>query len=83
MRYLIFILILMAAFLVGAFGFPQIVGTIKYRLNMKSSLFTIIFWIIILGFGIFSIFHWLEDYKAAALIGYAIAFILSLGTKPD
>lgn len=83
MRLLISFLIIFFSFLLGAVGFPQIVGTIRFNLKTKSALFTILLWILILGFGAFAVFYWLDSFKTALLIGYAVSFLFSLNTKPD
>lgn len=85
MRFLISGVVIFSAFILGTFGFVQIVGTLKYLKNFKlgSAMFTIIFWLIILGFGAFAVLKWLNSYAVALYIGYGISFLLSLGTKPD
>lgn len=83
MRFLIFALVLFFSFLLGAIGFPQIVGTIRFNLKAKSALFTILFWVLILGFSAFAVFYWLDSFKIALLIGYVVSFLFSLTTKPD
>ena len=83
MEYLIFILVLIGAFILGAFGFSQIIGTIKFREYAKTPVFTLLFWLILLGFGAFAVLYWLNDSKIALFIGYGISFVLSLRTKPD
>ncbi len=85
MNWFLFIVILIASFFIGAFGFPQIVGTLKYFKNFSvgSAILRILLWLIILGFGAFSVFEWLETYILPMCIGYGISFILSFNTKPD
>lgn len=83
MRFLILALVLFFSFLLGSIGFPQIVGTIRFNLKAKSALFTILFWVLILGFSAFAVFYWLDSFKIALLIGYVISFLFSLTTKPD
>lgn len=85
LKFLIFGAVWLGSYFVGAFGFPQIVGTIKYFQNFRtaSALFTIVLWTAILGFGAYAVMKWLNPYKVAFFIGYAISFLSSLGTKPD
>lgn len=83
MRFLIYFLVLFFSFLLGAIGFPQIVGTIRFNFKTKFALFTILVWALILGFGVFAVFYWLDSFKTALLIGYVISFLFSLNTKPD
>lgn len=85
MRYVLWLLILFGAFVVGTFGFCQIVGTIKYFKYRSPGLLavTLLIWLAILGFGAFAVLTWLNNYKAALFIGYAISFLLSFNVKPD
>ncbi len=75
----------MGSLFLGAFGFPQIVGTIKYfkSFSFVSAIITVLIWLAILGFAAFAVINWLNDYKVALYIGYAISFLMSLKTKPD
>lgn len=79
------VIILFLSFLLGTFGFSQIVGTIKYFRNFRlgTAMFTVIFWCAILGFAAFAVTSWLKNYFGALYIGYGISFLLSLGTKLD
>ena len=85
MQIVIVALVLFLSFLVGTFGFCQIVGTIKYFRNFSigSALFTIVLWGAILGFGAYAVIAWLNDYAVGLYIGYGIAFLSSLKVKPD
>lgn len=83
MKFLILASVLFISFLLGAFGFPQIIGTIRFNLKAKSAPFTILLWVLILGFGAFAVFYWFSSFKVALLIGYVISFLFSLNTKPD
>ena len=83
MKFLILASVLFISFLLGAIGFPQIVGTIRFNLKAKSAPFTILLWVLILGFVAFVVFYWFSSFKAALLIGYVISFLFSLNTKPD
>lgn len=85
MQILLFIIVLFCSFLVGAFGFSQIVGSIKYfrTFNPASALITILLWLAILGFGAFAVINWLNNCWIALVIGYVASFIMSLSTKAD
>ena len=80
-----FIIVLILSFVIGAFGFPQIVGTIKYHhlFRPKAAFFTIFLWLIILGTGCAAVMLWLNKYAVALYIGYGMSFLFSLTTKPD
>ena len=85
MKFVIIGIIMFLSFILGTFGFSQIIGTIKYFHNFRlsSALYTIILWSAILGFGAFDVITWLSKYAIALYIGYGVSFLLSLGTKPD
>ena len=85
MKILLFALIFFIAWLLGVFGFCQIVGTLKYFTSFStvSALSTIILWLVILGLAAFAVIKWLPDQAPALYIGYGISFLLSFKTKPD
>lgn len=85
MVFLAFILVFYGAFLIGAIGFPQIVGTLKFLRSTPAgrAAFTITFWLIILGFCVFAVLKWLNDYAVSMYIAFAITFLASLNTRPD
>lgn len=82
MKFLLFIAILFISFVVGSFGFSQIIGCIKYTRN-KLAAFTILLWIVILALVFLAVYSWFNNYLKAIIIGYAISFLLSLSVKPD
>lgn len=84
-HYLIWCAVLFIAFIVGTFGFCQIIGTVKYFSNFTvgRAIFTITLWLIILAAGAIIVCVWLNDYLLPLSIAYGIAFILSFRTKPD
>lgn len=82
MKFLIFSIILFLSFLIGNFGFCQIIGIIKY-LKISKSLSTLLLWTLILGLGAFVVIKWLNYYSTALYIGYGISLILSFNVKPD
>ena len=81
MEIFFFILVLIVSFIIGIFGFCQIVGSLKYF--KPNSLITIIFWLLILSVVLIVVANFLNDYLAALIIGYVISFLLSFTTKPD
>lgn len=83
MKFVLFFVVLLLSFAIGTFGFCQIVGTIKYFKFFKpsSAIFTMVLWLAILGFAFFSVVKWFNEQLVALYIGYAISFIISLGTK--
>ena len=82
MKILIFAIILFLSFVIGNFGFCQIIGIIKY-LKIGKSLPTLFLWMIILGLGAFVVIKWFNDYSTALYIGYGISLVFSFGVKPD
>ncbi len=70
--------IMAASFAVGAFGFPQIVGSLQNIRTMPLWYVTIIIWTIILLFVGFLAFHFLPKYKLFFIIGYVVSFIMTL-----
>ena len=81
MEVLLFIVVLFLSFLVGIFGFCQIVGSLKFF--KPQFLFTIILWIIILSIGFIIVLNFLSNYIIALIIGYAISLFFSFSTKPE
>ena len=83
MKFLFMAIALIVAFIFGAVGFPQIIGTIRFKNVCKAPKFTIILWLAILGFAAVAVFIWFKEYMFAFLIGYVISFLFSLNTNPD
>lgn len=83
MKFLFIAIALIVAFILGAVGFPQIIGAIRFKNVCKVPKFTIILWLAILGFAAFAVFYWFKEYMVAFLIGYLISFLFSLNTKPN
>lgn len=85
MKFLIFAAVFFVAYFVGAFGFCQIIGTLKYfkRFSLVSALLIIIIWSAILSALAFAVLLWFDKYLIALYVGYGISFILSFRTKPD
>ena len=69
-----YIVVLVVAWLVGVFGWAQIVGSIQNLKVRKMRIFTMIVWILIMGVGAyFAIVTF--DSLWALIIGYLISFI--------
>ena len=84
MGWLAFLLIGFGAFLIGNFGFSQIIGCIKYPYAVRTPGATIALWVVVLV-AVAAVAHWLApaDALIGFYIGYVISFILSLRIKPD
>lgn len=83
MKYVIFCVILFASFMVGTFGFAQIIGslrTVRIR-GIGMTLFTSILWLAVLGGGAALILTLIPQYQVALYIGYGISFIVMLFQK--
>lgn len=85
MKIFLFAVVFFLSWIVGIFGFCQIVGTLKFlkKFSLGSALITIVLWVVILGFGAFAVIKWLNDQAIAMYIGYGIALIQSFKTQPD
>lgn len=82
MEILIFAIILFLSFLIGTFGFCQIVGIIKY-LKISKCIGTLLLWAVILGLGALVVIKWFNYYSPALYIGYGVSLIMSFRVKPD
>ncbi len=71
MYYFILILIGYLSWILGIFGFCQIVGSIRQR----SNLFTILFWTAIIVIISFFVFTYLHKYIWGYVIGISISLI--------
>lgn len=71
------------AFILGVFGFSQIIGTIKYPNAVRSPGVTICLWLGILITAIIVSHSLLGEYLAFIYIGLGISFFYALGVKPD
>lgn len=67
-----------ASFVIGAFGFPQIVGSIQNRRTMPIWYVTIAIWAVILFVAAFFGFRFLPKYKLFIIAGYAVSFLMTL-----
>ena len=68
-----FIIVAVVAWLVGVFGWAQIIGSIQNLRVRKSLLFTLILWVIIMAVGAYFAIHTFASLWPL-IIGYAISF---------
>lgn len=69
-----FIIVAVIAWLVGVFGWAQIIGSIQNLKIRKNLLFTLVLWIVLLSSGAyFAIVTF--DSPWALIVGYAISFV--------
>ncbi len=81
--FIFFILILVGSFFVGAFAFPQIIGSLRYR-KMRPiglTIFTITLWVGILATLTVLAHNLFEEYLLAYYIGLVPSLLMTLGTK--
>ena len=76
------ILVGIVSFIVGIFGFCQIVGVIRTRhYRMRGTvILTLTIWTVILGFATFAVHVWLYDYRIAFYIAMGVSLLLSWNT---
>ena len=79
---LVFFIMLVVFFILGVFGFCQIVGNIKY-FEGASSAIGIIIWLAILSVAFVIGFFIAPDKYVAMILAYTISFCLSFIVKPD
>lgn len=82
MSFIMVSVIGLISFVVGVFGFSQIIGslrTIKIR-GLGASLFTVILWVCILIITAIGIRHFAFVYIKVCYIAYGISALLSLGS---
>lgn len=76
------IIVGIVSFIVGVFGFCQIIGVIRtrhYRV-MGTIIFTIVLWTAILGFSFIAVHEWFYDYRIAFYIAMGISLLMSWNT---
>lgn len=79
MQNIIFIVVVFVSFLVGIFGFAQIIGSLRTR--QKNFMLPLIIWLAILVGEFFLARLIVMDYMNAFYIGTGIAFIIMLLQK--
>lgn len=80
MKFVLFAVVLFVSFLIGTWGFCQIIGslrTVRIR-GLFMTLFTIILWSAILIGGAIAVHRWLYDCRIEYYIGTGISFLMSL-----
>lgn len=83
MFFIFFFLILAGSFCVGAFAFPQIIGSLRYcRIRpIGLTIFTITLWCVIVIILTIVVHRFLKDYLLAYYMGMVPALLMTLGTK--
>lgn len=76
MYYVLWFVVLFLSFVVGVFGFCQIIGSIQTR--QRAFLLTIVIWGAILVGGYFIVLRFLPDQMIALYVGYGISLVKSL-----
>jgi hypothetical protein len=79
MQVFLFILVAVVAFVVGIFGFAQIIGSLRTR--QKRFMLPILLWLVILVGEFFLARLIVLDYMKAFYIGTGISFIIMLLQK--
>lgn len=76
------ILVGIGSFIIGVFGFCQIIGVIRTRHYRRfgAIMFTLTLWIVILGFTAFAIHMWLYDFRIVYYIATGASLLLSWNT---
>lgn len=76
MFYVLWFVVLSLSFVVGVFGFCQIIGSIQTR--QRAFLLTILIWGAILVGGYFLVRRFLPDQMIALYVGYGISLFKAL-----
>lgn len=77
----LFIIILAVSYILGLFGFAQIIGSIQNaRARGFMTVITIVSWVAILFGGYYLVAHFFTSAKPL-FIGYAVAFVSLLGKR--
>ena len=76
MYYVLWFAVLFLSFVVGVFGFCQIIGSIQTR--QRAFLLTIVIWVAILVVCYFIVRRFLPDQMIALYVGYGISLVQSL-----
>jgi hypothetical protein len=79
MQVFLFIVVAVVAFIVGIFGFAQIIGSLRTR--QKNFILPIVIWLAILVCEFFLARLIVIDYMNAFYIGTGIAFVIMLLQK--
>lgn len=74
MNYITFYVAAFGTFIIGVFGFSQIIGSLRAR--QKNFLIPIIIWIFLLSIIYFAIANLIPNFINALYIGYILSFII-------
>lgn len=77
MDFLWNVALFMIGFMVGIFGFYNIIGSFRTS-QFRFAIISALFWMVVLGGVSWGAYAWAEDYLLAYGIGLAIAFLSSL-----
>lgn len=79
LQYIVLVVFIAIGFFLGAFGWAQIIGSIRTR--QHHFIIPILVWTVILGAATFAVWKWLNAYFVAYLIGIGISFFVMNGQK--
>jgi len=79
MNYIIFYVVAFGVFIIGVFGFSQIIGSLRAR--QRNFLIPIIIWIFLLLIVYFTFIYLLPNFINALYLGYVISFVIVLLQK--
>ena len=81
--FLAFSAIGFVSYIIGVFGFAQIIGSLRSVRNrgIALTIFTCVLWIAILGGAAAIVICWIKQHEIALYIAYGISFITSLSQK--
>lgn len=74
MNYIIFYLVAFGTFIIGVFGFSQIIGSLRAR--QRNFLIPIIIWISLLLIIYFAFTNFIPNFINALYIGYILSFLI-------
>ena len=76
---LIFCGVLFGTYMVGIWGFCQIIGSLQNIRYQPKLFITMLIWLIILAAVAYLVMRFIPDYKVALIIGYAGSLLSSFG----
>lgn len=74
---LIFCGVLFGAYMVGVWGFCQIIGSLQNIKHQPKHFITMLIWLVILAAVAYLVLRFIPDYKTALIIGYAGSLLSS------
>lgn len=81
--FLLFFGIALVSFVLGTFGFAQIIGslrTIRIR-GIAMTLFTVVLWLAILAGGVAIVLCWIQKHEIALYVAYGLSFVIIISQK--